>query len=118
MVVGMTILGMNAKQRHIIYDAPMLSKLVRIQEMVLHLLDEQDLIEEKDVGLVSVWTIIGNSDIGNRNIGQRGKIRMETGDGYVRTVNSYDMCISAESTGVRMGVKLTTCSAMCHHGCR
>ena len=69
-VIGMTVLGMNAKQRHIIYDAPMLSKLVRVQEMVFHLLDEQDLIEEKNVGLISVRAIIGDSNIGNRDIGQ------------------------------------------------
>jgi len=69
-IVGMTMLWMNAEQRHIIDDAPMLSKLVRIQEVMFHLLDEKDLIEEKDVGLISVRAIISDSNIGNRNIGQ------------------------------------------------
>jgi hypothetical protein len=117
-VIGMTVLGMNAKQRHIIYDAPMLSKLVRIQEMVFHLLDEQDLIEEKNVGLISVRTIICNSDISDRDIRQGGEIRMETGNGHVRAVNAYDMCIGAESTSIRMGIKLATRGSMCCHGGR
>ena len=117
-IIGMTVLGMNAEQRHIIYNAPMLSKLVRVQEMVFHLLDEQDLIEEKNVGLISVRTIICNSDISNRNIRQGREIRMETGNGHVRAVNSYNMCIGAESTGIRMGVKLATRSAMCCHRSR
>jgi len=69
-IVGMTMLWVNAEQWHIIDDAPMLTKLVRVQEVVFHLLDEQDLIEEKDVGLISVRTIISDSNIGNRDIGQ------------------------------------------------
>ena len=46
MVIGMTMIGMDSNEWHIIYDAPMLSQLIRIQEVMLHFLDKEDLVEK------------------------------------------------------------------------
>jgi hypothetical protein len=68
MVIGMTMIGMNSDEWHIIHDAPMLSQLIWIQQMMLHFLDKEDLVEKQDVGLVAVGAIVCNGHISNRNI--------------------------------------------------
>lgn len=68
MVIGMTIAGMNSNEWHIIDDAPMLSQLIWVQEVVFHFLDKEDLVEKQDVGLVAVGAIVCNSHISDRHI--------------------------------------------------
>ena len=46
MVIGMAMIGMDSNEWHIIDDAPMLSQLIRVQEVVLHFLDKEDLVEK------------------------------------------------------------------------
>ena len=46
MVIGMTMVGMDSNEWHIIYDAPMPAQLIRIQEVMLHFLYKEDLVEK------------------------------------------------------------------------
>ena len=65
MIIWMTIVGMNLEQWHIIYNAPLLLQLVRVQEEVmLHFLDKENLVEKQDVSLVAVGAIVCNGHIG------------------------------------------------------
>ena len=68
MVIGMTMVGMDSNEWYIIYDAPMLSQLIRIQEVMFHFLDKEDLVEKQDVGLVAVGAVVGNGHISDGNI--------------------------------------------------
>jgi hypothetical protein len=60
------------------------------------------LVEKQDVSLIAVGTIVCNAHISDRHIRQRRKIRMETGDGNIGAVNSYNMGVQSKRAGIRM----------------
>ena len=102
MIIRVTLIRRNSEQWHIIHHAPMLPQLVWIQKVVLHLLYKENLIEEQDVGLVAVGTIVCDGHISDCHIRQRRKIRMETGDRNIGAVDSHDMGIRSKSAGISM----------------
>ena len=81
-------------------------QLVRVQEVMLHFLDKENLVEKQDVSLVAVGAIVCNRHIGNRHIRQGGKIRMETQNGNRRQKHQncelYDMGIRSKSASIDM----------------
>ena len=102
MIIRVTLIRRDSEQWHIVDNAPMLSQLIWIQKVVLHFLDEEDLVEEQNVSLVAVGTIVCDSHISDRHVRQRRKIRMETGDRNIGAVDSHDMGMRSESAGISM----------------